>query len=162
MSGELGLAGYRFQYHVMVLAALDLWAQDADHGVEALVVEGRPNAEKVDYEVVGRGLGNSAVVQVKGRWGSRPWSAPEIARILTDLGHSQVGPARLELVANGAFSVPARRLVALLTAAPDHDDDVLERELVELGIKLDPQRKDFGEPARSSRLTIVITGRHRG
>jgi hypothetical protein len=88
VSGELGLAGYRFQYHVMVLAALDLWGQDPTVDVEAIVVEGRPDAEKVDYEIVGRGVGNSALVQVKGRWGSRPWSAPEIARILTE-GYSR-------------------------------------------------------------------------
>lgn len=126
MSGEFGLGGYRFQYHVMVLTALELWCGSGDHGVESIVVEGRPGAEKVDYELTGRvGTDDGMAVQVKSRWGSKAWSATELVGLLMSLETDASRSARLELIANGTFSPKAQQLIELLDQAHTLADDEL-------------------------------------
>ncbi|MEW2507926.1 hypothetical protein AB0878_46435 [Amycolatopsis sp. NPDC047767] len=158
MSGELGLAGYRFQYHVMVLAALDLWGDRSGSDVGSIVVEGRPGAQVVDYELTGIGSGGSALVQVKGRWGERPWSAPELFRILCGLARTRDQPARLELVANGAFSDPARRLAALLADTSGLDDQALTRRLAALGLAIEDVPSEVLAALRHAVITIRSEG----
>ncbi|MGW4394939.1 hypothetical protein ACWEHA_06575 [Amycolatopsis nivea] len=156
MSGELGLAGYRFQYHVMVLAALELWGGQTESDISAIVVEGRPDAEVVDYELVGSR--QSAIVQVKGRWGRRAWTAPEVLRILTSLARNDGRPARLELVANGDFTDPARRLVELLADTSDLDDQAFTQQLLDLGLVPEDMSDGILASLRRSAITIRSQG----
>jgi tetratricopeptide (TPR) repeat protein len=158
VSGELGLAGYRFQYHVMVLAALELWGGRPDSDVDSIVVEGRPGAQVVDYELTGKGPYGSALVQVKGRWGERPWGAPELFRILTELAGTEDRPIRLELVANGAFSEPARQLAALLADASGLDDQALTRRLASLGLVTGDVPSELLASLRHAVITIRSEG----
>ncbi|MFD8495814.1 NB-ARC domain-containing protein [Amycolatopsis sp. NPDC059657] len=157
MSGELGLAGYRFQYHVMVLAALEHWADGSDTAVEAIVVEGRADADVVDYELVGQSLRESAIVQVKGRWGRQPWSAPEVFRILTSLAQDERS-VQLELVANGAFTGPALRLAGLLANASHLDDQSLKREVLALDLAAGDVSAEVLASLRRSVVTIRTEG----
>jgi tetratricopeptide (TPR) repeat protein len=133
MSGEFGLAGYRFQYHVVVLTALELWCGSDDQGVESIVVEGRPGAEKVDYELVGRvSTDDKVVVQVKSRWGPKAWSPAELLGLLMSLERDASGSARLELVANGTFSSRAQQFIELLDQARNRTDEDLARTVQRL------------------------------
>ncbi|MFD1147888.1 hypothetical protein [Saccharothrix hoggarensis] len=132
MSGEFGLAGYRFQYHVIVLTALELWCGSDDRGVESIVIEGRPGAEKVDYELIGRISTDDGVVQVKSRWGSKAWSPTELLGLLMSLERDASGSARLELVANGTFSFKARQFIELLDQAHGLSDENLARTVKQL------------------------------
>lgn len=132
MSGEFGLAGYRFQYHVIVLTALELWCGSDDHGVESIVIEGRPGAEKVDYELIGRVSTDDGVVQVKSRWGPKAWSPTELLALLMSLERDANGSARLELVANGTFSSKARQFIDLLNRAHSLPDEDLARIVQQL------------------------------
>jgi hypothetical protein len=134
VSGELGLAGYRFQYHVIVLTALELWTGADDHGVDTIVVEGRPGAEKVDFELIGRSSTDGVVVQVKSRWGARAWSPFELLDLLMSLSENAHEPVRLELVANGTFSKPAQRFIDLLGSVEKLDDEELTQSLAQLSI----------------------------
>lgn len=156
MSGELGLAGYRFQYHVIVLTALELWCGSVDHGVDCIVVEGRPGAEKVDYELIGRSVRDGAVVQVKSRWGAKAWSAPELFGLLMSLRQDAGGPVRLELVANGAFTLPAQRFIDLLGQAHSLDDEELARGVQQLKITQKPDAATLAALRRS--LVTVRSG----
>jgi tetratricopeptide (TPR) repeat protein len=132
VSGEFGLAGYRFQYHVIVLTALELWCGSDDQGVESIVIEGRPGAEKVDYELIGRVSTDDGVVQVKSRWGAKAWSPTELLGLLMSLERDASGSARLELVANGTFSSKARRFIELLDRAHSLPDEDLARTVQQL------------------------------
>ncbi|MBE8519285.1 hypothetical protein ILP97_17505 [Amycolatopsis sp. H6(2020)] len=134
MSGELGLAGYRFQYHVIVLTALEMWADSDDDQVESILVEGRPGAEKVDYELIGCDAQNDAIVQVKSRWGKKTWSAPEVFKLLMLLGREDQRSVRLELIANGVFSRPAQKLADILGRASKLDDETFRAALSELKV----------------------------
>lgn len=126
--------GYRYQYHVILLTALDLWSGATDRGVDKIVVEGRPGADKVDFALVGRSADDSVVIQVKSRWGAKAWSPRELLDQLISLGRDTTEPARLELVANGTFSEPARRLIELLDDSDQLDDDVFAGSLTRLGL----------------------------
>lgn len=156
VSGELGLAGYRFQYHVTVLTALELWCGSADYDVESIVVEGAPGDEKVDYELIGRSVTDAAVVQVKSRWGAKAWSAPELFKLLMSLRQDSGEPVRLELVANGRFSSPAQRFIELLSHAPDLDDEELTHSLQQLKIARKPDAATLATLRRS--LITVRSG----
>lgn len=138
----------------MVLAALELWGGQTESDIGAIVVEGRPDAEVVDYELVGRGSRGSAIVQVKGRWGRRPWTAPEVLRILTSLARNDGRPARLELVANGDFTEPARQLVGLLADAAGLDDPALTQQLRVLGLAPEDMSDEILAALRRSAITI--------
>ncbi|USX56332.1 tetratricopeptide repeat protein [Lentzea sp. HUAS12] len=150
MSGEFGLAGYRFQYHVIVLTALELWCGSDDFGVDSIVIEGRPGAEKVDYELIGRVGTDGTAVQVKSRWGAKAWSPNELLGLLTSLERDATESTRLELVANGAFSSKAQQFVEMLDQMHTMTDADLAQTLRRLTSRKNPSTALLEALRRSS------------
>ncbi|GGN29825.1 hypothetical protein GCM10011609_87110 [Lentzea pudingi] len=114
------------------------------------MIEGRPGAEKVDYELIGRLSNNDAVVQVKSRWGAKAWSPTELLDLLMLLERDSGGPARLELAANGTFSSKARQFMDMLDQAPNLTDDDLAQTVRKLSTKHKPDAKMLEALRRSS------------
>lgn len=152
MSGELGLAGYLFQYHVILLTALDLWAGPSPATASALIVEGSVGAEKIDFELRGANDDDQIVVQVKSRWNSRAWSPKQVISLLAALNADTTNPdARLELVTNGRLSPRSHQLHELLTSAEPLTDGTLAAGLRGLGLSPTPALVNL---LRRSRITV--------
>ncbi|MDX8031739.1 ATP-binding protein [Lentzea sp. BCCO 10_0856] len=153
MSGELGLAGYVFQYHVIVLTALEVWSGETDSGAASILVEGLAGADKVDYALVGKATDQDVVVQVKSRWNTRPWSAQEMLKILIDLDAGTDRVTRLELVTNGRLSERAQRFSEVLEAATRLSDAEFAHELREMNLATDPS-VDLVAVLRRATITV--------
>lgn len=135
MSGEDGAAGYIFQYNVILQVALEVWGADQGSDVAALLVEGKPGQQAVDYTIVAEDGDHRVVSQVKKRRTQRAFSAREIIDAIVALDQAGGdGRNQLEFVTNGRVGPSGQKLIALLGRAPDLNDEQITDNLIDAGL----------------------------